>query len=352
MNPLKNSFVFCLLLVAIFCRGQEVHWARFEDSANMPAIFRTPRHPHLRTYAATAHLLDAALTSLNSLHSLIRKDNYRNRIASFNNPASSDLGFSLEAEIQLALRPILEKTRNTNTTKFTEVVSLLIGSSGRPPGSSLLPLLPAVSSLVSNLAINEKRVSRADIDSFLQVTGRYFAPYEKLDAANKQFEVEVERLSHRVQELQFDIREYTVDMVQLLHPKTNRSWLKDKTIEELLLLYLDLSVLESLDSSGHTLPAYPSDGVKGAKELANTLQKLFRDYQKMYGDNYSEIRSIIQSARGLVRHGNAIQVETSLKELEDLYNQSAQADVLNLRLNTLSGRLQALVLAAQPAPLH
>jgi hypothetical protein len=326
-------------------RGQGARWIFLPDSLSRPAEF-TGQHPQLRAFMQTAALLDAALTSLNSLQSLVRKDNYRNRIGALNNPASAELGFSLEGEIQVALRPILEKTRTTNTSKFGEIIASFIKNGGQLDGGKVLPLFPALASLVGNLAVQEKRVTRADVDFFLLQVGRYFAPYEKLQAANDRFENEAARIQHRLQELHFDIREYALDLVVILYSPETRATVKERTIEELLLQYLDASVLESKDTARY-LPGYPTDGVKGAKDICNTVQKLFRDYQKIYLDNYNEIRGILQSARPLGRSGNVQSVDASLKELEELYQQSAQADVLNLRIQTLTGRLQALVQSVQ-----
>jgi hypothetical protein len=67
-----------------------------------------PQKSHAK-FLASAHLIDASINSFNSLGSLIRKENYRNKITSLNNPASAELGFNLEIEIQAALKPILEK---------------------------------------------------------------------------------------------------------------------------------------------------------------------------------------------------------------------------------------------------
>ncbi len=77
-------------------------------------------------FSATSSLLDAALNSINSINSLVKKENYRNKITSFNNPATSDIGFNLQSEISAALVPILNKTRNTNKSKFSQVITSII----------------------------------------------------------------------------------------------------------------------------------------------------------------------------------------------------------------------------------
>ncbi|RYY84658.1 MAG: hypothetical protein EOO15_18870 [Chitinophagaceae bacterium] len=158
--------------------------------------------------------------------------------------------------------------------------------------------------------------------------------------------MELRGIHYRLQELQFDIREFTLDLVTLLHARSARGALRERTIEELLLQYLENNTLEALDSA-RALPAYPPDALSGAKNICNTVQKLFRDYQKLYTDNYNQIRTILQGARPLGRAGNPQNIDAALKELEELYQQSAKADVLNLRIQTLTGRLEALVQSVQ-----
>lgn len=66
-------------------------------------------------FTSTTDFLDP---SINSFNSLIKKENYRNQITSFNNPTSSDMGFNLENEIQTALKPLLAKAKSTNGDSF------------------------------------------------------------------------------------------------------------------------------------------------------------------------------------------------------------------------------------------
>jgi hypothetical protein len=62
-------------------------------------------------FLATSEFIDAALNSINSFQGLLKKENYRIKLVSFNNPSSNELGFSLETEINTALKPMLAKTR-------------------------------------------------------------------------------------------------------------------------------------------------------------------------------------------------------------------------------------------------
>src|SRR5436190_23796882 len=67
---------------------------------------------------SVAYFVESANNSVNSLNSLLKKDNYRNKITTLNNPTNNELGFSLKNEILAALKPILDKARRTDSKKF------------------------------------------------------------------------------------------------------------------------------------------------------------------------------------------------------------------------------------------
>jgi hypothetical protein len=317
---------------------------------------KEPGSALLKQFAATCDFLDAAINSLNSFNSLIKKENYRIKITSFNNPTSSDMGFSLENEIQTALKPLLAKAKTTNTTKFAQVVSSLVGNQSKPATSvtsaskvvtpTINPIFSTLLSLVGTLTIQEKKITRDDLDSFINATSKYFVQYEKLNQANILFDQNVENLNNRLKDLQFDIKEYMLDMITILNRNIQRNSIKSQNTEELFLRYLDKEKMEEIDSesSNDTSVAfrYPTDGIKSAKDIAYNLQKLFNEYQKVYGDNYQQIRSILSESKTLGKNINTKQLDASIKELEQLYNDSKDSDVLSLRLKTLFQRLELL----------
>jgi hypothetical protein len=309
----------------------------------------------LKQFLCTSDFFDAAVSSINSFNSLIKKENYRIRITAFNNPTSSDMGFNLESEIQIALKPVLAKAKNTNTTKFSEVVSSLMGIQNRMPLTktaitAVNPVFTTLVSLVGTLTIQEKKITREDLDSFIAATSKYFVQYEKLNQANIIFDQNIERLNAKLTELQFDSREYIMDQIIVLNKNLQRSTLKLQTSEELLLKYLDKEIVENCFhsiQSADNFYHYPSDGIKNAKEVANAIQKLFNEYQRVYSENYQQIRNILLESKSLGGNVNIRQVEASLKELEELYNESRNSDILGLRLSTLFERLKSLVATEQ-----
>ncbi len=303
------------------------------------------------SFTATSDFLDAALSSLNAFNSLVKKENYRTRIASFNNPTSSDMGFSLENEIQTALKPLLAKSKNTNPEKFSQVVSSLLSTQNNTAGITPLnlinPVFPSLMGLVGNLTINEKRITRQDLDSFISNISRYFVQYEKLNLANLQFDQNIERINGKLKELQFDVREYMMDMILVLHPTLQRSELKKPGLEELFLKYLEKSKMEEAAISSQHIIRFPADGIKGAKEISSSLQKIFSEYQWIYTENYRQIRNIVSESKTLGKNINLKLVENSLKEIEELYQESQQADIIGMRLTTLEERLKKLVSSEQ-----
>src|SRR5690242_14456504 len=81
----------------------------------------TIKKDHKPGMLSIAYFIESANNSINSISSLLKKDNYRNKITTLNNPANNELGFSLKAEIMTALKPLLEKARKTDPKKFKDV---------------------------------------------------------------------------------------------------------------------------------------------------------------------------------------------------------------------------------------
>ena len=342
----KNIALFlCCELIAAALFGQDITKTGLKKRENSNAKTAIQ-------FIATTNLLDAAVSSVNSINSIIKKENYRNKINSFNNPATSDMGFSLESEITLALKPILDKTRKVNTSKFSEIVAALIHN----PIRNLLPanvfsvstVFNPLLSIVGNLAVSEKNITRADVDSFVLNIGKYFAQYEKLKEANLSFDTEMDKFGMKTRELEFDIRAFVLDIITILYADIDRMALSKKSLEELILQYLDKDILDkrfenekrmALQFSMH----YPGDGIKTAKEIVYSMEKLFAEYQDLYYQNYSRIRNVLLETKELGKNINTRQVENSIMEFDQLYKESKEADVLHLRLTTLTERLRALV---------
>lgn len=201
-------------------------------------------------------------------------------------------------------------------------------------------------SIIGNLALNEKRITREDVDTFLYVTGKYFAQYEKLRQANVAFDEDIKKFNVRLYELQFDIKEFMADIIRMLHADLSRKELRIKPLEELLLRYLNESVMENIVKTSTKLK-YPGDGVKTSKEIVYGIQKLFDEYLNLYLKNYNEIRNVLLQTKELGNTIDVKQIDLTLQDFDILFRESKEADIINLRLNTLFERLNTLVIAVE-----
>jgi hypothetical protein len=134
------------------------------------------------------------------------------------------------------------------------------------------PIFSTLLSLVGTLTIQEKKITRDDLDSFINATSKYFVQYEKLNQVNILFDQNVENLNNRLKDLQFDIKEYMLDMITILNRIIQRNSIKNQNTEELFLKYLDKERLEGIFSSNNEEDTtiafhYPTDGIKTAMDI-------------------------------------------------------------------------------------
>lgn len=288
--------------------------------------------------------IDAALGTANNLQSLISKESYRNKIISLNNPTSGDLGFNLEIEIQNALKPLIAKAKKTDTNKFQQVIHTFLQTGQKT--TSLFPagsIFTSILVLAGNLTLNEKSISKDDIDTFIKGIEKYFNQYEKLYRCNLTFNSDMQNLKARMLLIQEDIKSQAQDIILALNKKLKRQDLKVKT-EELMLHYFDLKSIQEHQGSLSSCPVFPQDAVKGCKEIANNLQRVYRDYAELYNNNFREISSIISNTASFSNSVNQATLGRTIKELEMLYSESKTMDSENLRLKTLFERLELLQL--------
>ncbi len=294
-------------------------------------------------FTNTSLFLDAAISSANSLQTLISKESYRNKIVSLNNPTSNELGFSLEMEIQYAMKPLLAKAKKTNTNKFGQVVGSFLNTG--KTGLSLFPagnVFTSIVGMAGNLTVQEKAIEQKDLDEFIKSIEKYFNQYERLYQSNIRFNSDMEKLKTRLKLLQSDIRLLIQDLVLALDKSLKRQQLKSLSTEELMLRYFDSKkILDQLNKGGQV--QYPQDAIKTCKEIANSIQRIYDEYTTIYSNNFKEIRSIIADTKNVSAMVNQIQLNQTLRDVETLYTESKSLDADNLRLKTLFERLEIVI---------
>jgi hypothetical protein len=295
-----------------------------------------------------AYFTESANNSVNSLNSLLRKDSYRNKITTLNNPTNNELGFSLKNEILTALKPLLDKAKKTDHKKFHDVVENLLENPDDHGIGTVKKYLPAVGifstilSLVGNLVVSEKKVTKDDLNQFITRIQQYFAQYEKLNAINEQFSEQVHSLLEKIVQSKEDIRDFLVECICTVNRKLTKQALKDISVEALIQQYYDPQKLQDwldtakLKTEGYL---YPPDAPTTVKLITSNIKKLQKEFESVYSENYTELKELISSLRSTIPNIDQEQLEKTNQEMERLYKDSRQADVINLNLALVDERM-------------
>lgn len=317
----------------------------FVSTAQVPAVKKDYKPGIL----SIAYFVESANNSVNSLSSLLKKDNYRNKITTLNNPANNELGFSLKNEIITALKPILDKTRKTDSKKFKDVIENFLGHPEENGISNVKKYLPAlgifstVLSLVGNLVIVERSITKEDLDIFVNKIQQYFSQYEKLNLINQQFGADVQELLEKATDIKDDLRDFLVDCICSMDRSVTKLSLKDLQVEVLIQKFYDPQKLqEKLDTSmcRSESSLYPPDAPTTIKILTSGIKKLQKEFEALYSDNHKQLKDLIASLKSMVPNLDQKQLDKTNTEIERLYNDSRQADLINLNMNQVDERME------------
>ncbi len=316
----------------------------FVSLAQPPPPIKKDARPSI---LSIAYFIESANNSINSINSLLKKDNYRNKITTLNNPTNNELGFSLKNEILNALKPILDKTRKTDSHKFKDVIENFLSNPEENGISSVKKYLPAlgifstVLSLVGNLVIVERSITKEDLNVFISRIQQYFSQYEKLNSINEQFGEDVQVLLDRSEEIKSDLKDFLVDCICTLDRNINRATVKDMSVEALIQKYYDPQKLQvRLDTAQfkNEGPVFPPDAPTSVKMLTSGIKKLQKEFESLYNNNYKQLKELIASLKTLPNLDED-QLDKTNSEIDKLYMESRQADMINLNINQVDERM-------------
>ncbi|HWR32713.1 MAG TPA: hypothetical protein VN451_04280 [Chitinophagaceae bacterium] len=297
---------------------------------------------------SVAYFIESANNSVNSLNSLLKKDNYRNKITSLNNPVNNELGFSLKNEILTALKPMLDKVKKTDGGKFKDVIENFLNNPEDNGIKSVKKYMPSlgifstVLSLVGNLVIAEKSITKEDLNKFIIKVQQYFYQYEKLNDINDQFGEQVAKLLEKSEEIKDDLKEFLVECVTTMKRDVTKQSLKDIQVEVLLQKYYDPQKLQTwLDTVKvkNEGAFYPPDAPTTVKLITSGIKKIQKEFEAIYNENYREMKELIASLKTTIPNLDQNQLSKTSIEIDRLYNDSRQADVINLNITQVNERM-------------
>jgi len=317
----------------------------FVVSAQPPTIKTDQRASIL----SIAYFIESANNSINSLNGLLKKDNYRNKITTLNNPVNNELGFSLKNEILISLKPLLDKAKKTDRKKFGQVIENFLSNPEENGISSVKKYLPmlgifsTVLSLVGNLVIAEKSISMDDLNEFINKVQKYFSQYERLNVINEQFGLQLQKLVARSEEIKEDLKEFLIDCIASLDKKIIKQSLKDVQVEALIQRYYDPQKLQNwFDTcrlTGEQGLPYPPDAATSVKLLTTGIKRLQKEFESLYSDNYKQLKDLMSSLKNTIPDLDQEQLAKTNTEIDKLYNDSRQADVTNLNISQVDERM-------------
>jgi hypothetical protein len=298
-----------------------------------------------------AYFIESANNSINSLSGLLKKDNYRNKITTLNNPVNNELGFSLKNEILTALKPILDKAKRTDHKKFKDVIENFLSNPEENGISSVKKYLPilgifsTVLSLVGNLVIAERNITKEDLNEFIAKVQKYFSQYEKLNIINEQFGVQLQKLVARSEEIKEDLKEFLIDCIATMDKTVTKQLIKGIQVEALIQRYYDPQKLHTWFDTCRVNPEgslYPSDSPTSVKLLTAGIKRLQKEFEALYSDNYKQLKELIASLKNTIPDLDEEQLAKTNGEIDKLYNDSRQADVINLNINQVDERMNTV----------
>jgi len=309
------------------------------------------RNGYKQNVLSIAYFIESANNSVNSLNGLLKKDNYRNKITSLNNPANNELGFNLKSEILTALKPLLAKAKKTDTKKFKEVIENFLSNPEESGIGSVKKYLPAlgifstVLSLVGNLVVMEKTITQQDLNEFVTKIQQYFVQYEKLNAINEQFAQELQDLLEKSEEAKEDLKEFLVECISMMNTSLTKQSLKSMQVEFLIQKYYDPQKLQMWLDTAHINNdklLYPPDAPTSVKLLTSQIKKLQKEFENVYQENYKELKELIASLKTSIPNLDQEQIEKTKVELDRLYSDSRQADIINLNISLVDERMNTV----------
>ncbi len=314
-------------------------------SAAQPVAVKKDYKPGI---LSVAYFIESANNSVNSLTSLLKKDNYRNKIATLNNPVNNELGFSLKTEILAALKPILDKVKKTDGGKFKDVIENFLSKPEENGIKSVKKYMPSlgifstVLSLVGNLVIVEKSITKEDLNKFMVKVEQYFYQYEKLNAINEQFAQQVQKLLEKSEETKEDMRDFLVECITTMNESVTKQSLKELPVEVLLQKHYDPQKLQGWLDTAHIKKEgslYPPDAPTSVKLITASIKRIQKEFETIYNENYREMKELMASLKTTIPNLDQAQLTKTSTEIDQLYNDSRQADVINLNIIQVNERM-------------
>jgi hypothetical protein len=87
---------------------------------------------------------------------------------------------------------------------------------------------------------------------------------------------------------------------------------------------------------------YPFDAPTSAKLLTSGIKKLQKEFEALYSDNYRQLKELLASLKNTIPGLDQEQLARTNNEIDKLYMESRQADLINLNINQVDERMNTV----------
>lgn len=311
---------------------------------------------------ATSTFIRSATNSFDAIDAALAQSDYLGDVGSLSSPTNTDLGFSLSDEITKILQEkIIKRKSKVGNSKATKVIKFVQEVIKNPVVTSFTSTVPAlgsinsVLSLVSNIAITDKKVSVDEYMEFNKAMQKYIAHYEALGQANQDFNSNIDKLRTQTEALRVIVRNFTKERILTTTPeakfKTDMALFEiisqyydrrdlEKQLDEILEEYRKNGRLDLQGALNEKKLDFPYYAVNQAQFIQQELESIANEYIATYQRYHKSIIGVLQNSKSLSRDPNKIDVKVN--ELENKLITSIKAFKRNVKIREVNKNLQRI----------
>ncbi|MGB0983675.1 MAG: hypothetical protein ACPG19_06520 [Saprospiraceae bacterium] len=311
---------------------------------------------------ATSTFIRSANNSFDAIDAALAQSDYLSDVGSLSSPTNTDLGFSLSDEVVKVLQDKIIKSRSkVGATRARKVIKFVQEVVKHPVVTSFTNSVPALSSinsvigLVSNLAINDKKVSVDEYMEFNKAMQKYIAHYEALGSANSEFSSKINKLRTQTEGLRAIVRNFTEERIKTTVPDAKFD--KKMALHEIISQYYDrrdlekrlnniknehqksgrLNLQSALNDKRLDFPFY---AVNQAQFIQQELESITNEYIATYQYYHKDITKVLNNSKMLSKE--PAKIDTKINLLEKKLVLSVEAFKRNVKIREVSKNLQRI----------
>ena len=311
---------------------------------------------------ATSTFIRSANNSFDAIDAALAQSDYLGDVGNLSSPTNTDLGFSLSEEVTKVLKDKIIKSKSklggTSTAKVLAFVKQIVQNPMVTSFTSSVPALGSIQSvlsLVSNIAVSDKKVSVQEYIDFNKEIEKYVIHYEALGKANADFNSNIGKLRTQTEALRVIVRNFTIERVKTTTPEAQFE--AGLALHKVISQYYDRRDLENRlneiieeHKTGGRLNLqsalnekrldYPFYAINQAQFIQQELETITGQYTATYRKYHESITKVLQNSKSISKDANKIDVK--LASLDKKLDASVNAFERNVKIKEVSRNLQLI----------